>query len=63
MISLQNLNGKNVVLNAELIESVEASSPNTVITLTNGNRFVVKDTVEEVLAKVVEYKRKILSSK
>ncbi len=63
MISLQNLNGKNVVLNAELIESVEASSPNTVITLANGNRFVVKDTVEEVLAKVVEYKRKILSSK
>ena len=58
MISLRNLSGKTFVLNAELIQSVEAS-PDTVITLTNGNRFVVKDSVEEVLGKVVEYKRKI----
>ena len=58
MIKLEKLNGTLVVLNAELIESVE-SAPDTVINLATGNRFLVKNSVEDVIAKVVEYKKKV----
>lgn len=62
MIKLEKLNGTLVVLNAELIESVE-SAPDTVINLATGNRFLVKNSVEEVIAKVVEYKKKVYSER
>ncbi|HHW47831.1 MAG TPA: flagellar FlbD family protein [Clostridiaceae bacterium] len=58
MIRLLRLNGSDFVLNAELIETVEAT-PDTVITTTNGKKLVVKDSIEEVIEKVIEYKRKI----
>ena len=60
MIKLQKLNGADVVVNADLIESIEAA-PDTVINLATGNRFLVKNTVEDVVARVVEYKKKIHS--
>lgn len=60
MIKLQKLNGAELIVNADLIESVEAA-PDTVINLATGNRYLVKNSVEEVVAKVVEYKQKIHS--
>jgi flagellar protein FlbD len=62
MIKLEKLNGTLVVLNAELIESVEAG-PDTVINLATGNRFLVKNSVDDVIAKVVEYKKKVYSER
>ncbi|MDQ7772130.1 MAG: flagellar FlbD family protein [Elusimicrobiales bacterium] len=62
MIRLQKLNGTEVVVNAELIESVEAA-PDTVINLATGNRFLVKDSVDEVVAKVIEYRKKVYAEK
>jgi flagellar protein FlbD len=62
MIKLEKLNGALVVVNAELIESVEAA-PDTVINLATGNRFLVKNPVDEVIAKVVEYKTKVYAEK
>lgn len=62
MITLRKLNGAEIAVNAELIESVEAA-PDTVINLATGNRFVVKDSVEEVIAKVVEYRKQVYSSR
>lgn len=62
MIKLEKLNGSMVVVNAELIESVEAA-PDTVINLATGNRFLVKNPVDEVIAKVVEYKKKVYSER
>ncbi|HNT96854.1 MAG TPA: flagellar FlbD family protein [Elusimicrobiales bacterium] len=62
MIHLRKLNGTEVVVNAELIESVE-STPDTVINLATGNRYLVKDTVDEVVAKVVEYRKKVYAEK
>ncbi len=56
MISLTRLNGTKYYLNADLIMSVEGT-PDTVITLTNGTKFVVKDHPEDVIALVVEYQR------
>jgi flagellar protein FlbD len=58
MIKLHKLNGVEVVINAEFIESIE-SIPETRIILTTGNQFIVKETVEEVIKKVVEYKAQI----
>ncbi|OGS43160.1 MAG: hypothetical protein A3J79_12785, partial [Elusimicrobia bacterium RIFOXYB2_FULL_62_6] len=59
---LEKLNGSMVVVNAELIESVEAA-PDTVINLATGNRFIVKDPVDAVIAKVVEYKKQVYAER
>jgi flagellar protein FlbD len=62
MIKLEKLNGTMVVLNAELIESIEAA-PDTVINLATGNRYLVKNSVDEVIALVVAYKTKVYSER
>ncbi|HCC46607.1 MAG TPA: flagellar protein [Elusimicrobia bacterium] len=62
MIKLEKLNGTLVVVNAELIESIEAG-PDTVINLATGNRYLVRNPVEEVVALVVEYKKKVYSER
>lgn len=61
MVILKRINGKEFVLNSDLIEFVEAT-PDTVVTLTNGKKIVVKETVEEVIDKVINYKREIYKS-
>lgn len=58
MIELTRLNGEAFVLNAELIETI-VSSPDTVVTLVNGHRYVVKESVDAVTEKVMQYKRKM----
>jgi len=62
MIKLKKLNGFEIIVNAELIESIEAT-PDTVINLATGNRFIVRDSVDEVVARVVEYKKKVYSER
>ena len=56
MINLIRLNGDPIILNAELIETVE-TTPNTVIMLASGKKWVVKETAEEVVQKIIAYKR------
>lgn len=58
MIKLTRLGSHELVLNAELIQTVEAT-PDTVITLLNGQKLVVEESVEEVIGLVVGYKRSI----
>lgn len=58
MIVLTHLDGREFVLNVDLIESFE-STPETVISLTLNKRVVVKETVSEVLSKVVKYRQLI----
>ncbi|MBI4656581.1 MAG: flagellar FlbD family protein [Elusimicrobia bacterium] len=62
MITLQKLNGTEIVVNAELIESIEAT-PDTVINLATGNRFIVKNSMQEVIDKIIEYKKKVYADK
>ncbi|MAX25507.1 MAG: flagellar FlbD family protein [Phycisphaeraceae bacterium JB051] len=54
MITLTRLNGKKFVLNAELIRTVE-SSPDTMVTLVNGDHFVVKEEMQEVIDAAIRY--------
>jgi len=60
MIKLKRINEKEFVLNAEYIEFVE-STPDTIISLTTGKKIVVKESVDEVIEKVIEYKRRIFN--
>ena len=61
MIKLHKLNGGEVVVNAELIESLEPG-PETVISLATGNRFIVRESADAVTQKVLEYRRAVNSS-
>lgn len=58
MIAVTKLSNQNVVLNAELIKFVE-STPDTLITLTTGDRVLVKETMDEVIRRVIEYGRNL----
>lgn len=46
------------MVNSDLIEQIE-ETPDTVITLTSGNRLIVRDRMAEVQAKIIQFKRKI----
>lgn len=60
MIYVTRLNGEVFIINAELIEFVE-KTPDTVISLTTGKKIVVKEDITEIVDKVIDYRRKILS--
>ena len=61
MLEVTRLNGEKIVINSDLIEYIDAN-PDTTINLTNGNRFVVKENLDEVVKRVVNYKKEIFSS-
>jgi flagellar protein FlbD len=58
MIHATRLNHTSVVLNSDLIEHVEVT-PDTVISLTNGQKLMVLESAEEIIARVVEFRRLI----
>ena len=58
MIKLTRLNKTNLIVNSELIEFVEAT-PDTIITLTTGQKVIVRESVDEVIDSVIEFKRRI----
>lgn len=61
MIHLHKLNDEGFVLNASHIEVID-TTPNTVITLMNGKKFVVKESADDVIRLTIEYKREIYQS-
>jgi flagellar protein FlbD len=60
MIRLTRLNHIPLVLNADLIEHIDVT-PDTVITLTTGQILRVRETAEEVVERIIEFRRRILS--
>ena len=58
MIKLTRLNGSNYVMNCEIIETAEAT-PDTVISTVDGKKYVCTESVDEVIARVIEYKGRI----
>lgn len=56
MIKLTRLDGEEFVVNAELIRYVE-SRPDTFITLTTGERLIVRETMDEVVRRAIFYQR------
>ncbi len=60
MISIKKLNGNDIVINCDLIETIEAL-PDTTITMTNGKIFITTDSVDDVINRTIEYKNKIFT--
>ncbi len=58
MIHVTRLSGVVFVLNAELIREVE-STPDTIISLVSGEKVMVSESVDEVVAAVIEYRQQI----
>lgn len=56
VIPVTRLNGQTIIINLDLIETLE-QTPDTVITLTNGKKFVVRESVNEIVAEIVRFKR------
>ena len=59
MIKLTSMDGRELVVNAELIERVERV-PETVITMTTQKKLLVKESMDEVIEKVVAFRQSIL---
>lgn len=58
MIKLTRLNGEDFVVNAELIRFIE-SRPDTYVTLTTDDRIIVRESVDEVVGRAIDYARTI----
>jgi flagellar protein FlbD len=58
MITLTRLNDKPMIVNADLIRSVE-QNPDTVITMINGDHIVVKETMQDIVRKSIDYGRHV----
>lgn len=61
MIQLTRLNGNPLVVNSDLIKYAEAS-PDTVLTLVNGEKIVVLETCAEVVRRTVEYRAQVFGT-
>lgn len=62
MIDVTGMNHERFILNADHIEKIE-EVPETIITLTNGRKYIVLESVQEVKNAVIEYKNKIFTYK
>jgi len=60
MIELTRLNGHPMVLNSDLIKTAEAS-PDTMLTLINGEKLIVREEIGEVVEKVLAYRARLLA--
>lgn len=60
MIELTRLNGTSIVLNSDLIKTAEAS-PDTMLTLINGEKIIVRETREEITERVLTYRARLLA--
>ncbi len=59
MIRLTRLNNHPLTVNSDLIKFVE-QSPDTVITLISGEKIVVRESAQEILARVIDFRRSLL---
>jgi len=56
MIEITRLDGKDIVLNADWIQSIE-KTPDTLITLTSGVQLIVRNSVDEIIQKYRAHKK------
>ena len=61
MIELTRLNGNPLVVNSDLIKTAE-SSPDTMLTLINGEKLIVRENCAEVVERVIAYRSRLLAT-
>ncbi|MCK9328293.1 MAG: flagellar FlbD family protein [Candidatus Cloacimonetes bacterium] len=59
MIRLTKINDQQFYINCDLMEFIE-STPDTIISLTTGKKVIVKETADEVIDKIIEFKSRAL---
>ena len=59
MIVVTRLDGTELVVNVDLIVTIERT-PDTVITLTTGDRIMVKETLPEIVERAINYRHRVL---
>ncbi|HWQ89476.1 MAG TPA: flagellar FlbD family protein [Desulfitobacteriaceae bacterium] len=57
MIKVTRLNDKEFAINTDLIETLE-ETPDTVVTLTGGNKYVVKESIEVLIERITHFRKK-----
>jgi len=62
MIDVTGMNNQEFILNADHIEKIE-EVPETLITLTNGKKYIVLESINEIQEEVIKYKRRIFINK
>jgi flagellar protein FlbD len=60
MIELTRLNGTPILLNSDLIKTLEAA-PDSMLTLINGEKLIVRETIAEVMERVLAYRARLLA--
>jgi flagellar protein FlbD len=60
MIKLTRLNHIPLIVNSDLIDHIEMT-PDTIVTLTSGQKFMVLETAEEIVEKVIVFRRSIFT--
>jgi flagellar protein FlbD len=60
MIELTRLNGRTMMLNSDLIKTAEAS-PDTMLTLINGEKLIVREEIREVVERILAYRARLLA--
>jgi flagellar protein FlbD len=58
MITITKLNDVETIINCELIEYIE-SNPDTTITMTTGRKFIAKESIDDIIDRVVAFKKEI----
>jgi flagellar protein FlbD len=62
MVRLTRINHLPIILNSDLIEHIE-STPDTVITLTSGQKVIVLEDTEEIIGRILEFRRAVVERK
>lgn len=60
MIFITRTNGTKLYINPELIQTVE-STPDTVVTMLDNKKLIVRDTPQEIAERFIEYRRKVMA--
>jgi len=61
MVEVTSLNGQSMVVNGDLIERIEAR-PDTILRLTTGRTLIVRESVTELLGRLMNYRRAVFST-
>jgi flagellar protein FlbD len=60
VIHLTRLNSQDFAVNSDLIKFIE-TAPDTVLTLTSGEKIIVRESAEQVVARIIQFRRAVLS--